>query len=84
MSNDSREHAIREKAYAKWEEAGCPSGDGMHFWLEAEKEFQSVEAVTAASGTPAPNASAVSSFRAIDPPPLKLNKGSSQSRKKAG
>jgi hypothetical protein len=84
MSNDSQEHAIREKAYAKWEQAGCPSGDGIHFWLEAEKEFQLTEATGTALDTPAPKASVASSFRAVDPPPLKLNKGAGQSRKKAG
>lgn len=35
---DACEEAIRELAYVKWEEAGCPSGDGHDFWLEAERE----------------------------------------------
>jgi Protein of unknown function (DUF2934) len=35
---DACEEAIRELAYLKWEEAGCPSGDGHDFWLEAERE----------------------------------------------
>ena len=30
---------IRETAYSKWEAAGCPSGDGVKFWLEAEAEL---------------------------------------------
>jgi len=30
--------AIRLCAYAKWETAGRPSGDGVEFWLEAEQE----------------------------------------------
>ena len=34
---DASEEAIRELAYQKWEEAGCPSGDGFDFWLEAEQ-----------------------------------------------
>jgi hypothetical protein len=29
---------IRELAYYKWEQAGCPEGDGLSFWIEAEKE----------------------------------------------
>lgn len=29
---------IRERAYYKWEEAGCPCCDGVQFWLEAEAE----------------------------------------------
>ena len=32
------EQTIRELAHSKWEAAGCPSGDGTEFWLEAEKE----------------------------------------------
>ena len=32
------EEAIRELSYQKWEEAGCPSGDGLDFWLDAERE----------------------------------------------
>lgn len=30
---------IRERAFAKWESAGCPCGDGVEFWLEAEAEL---------------------------------------------
>ncbi len=30
--------AIRELAYSKWESAGCPCGDGVEFWLQAEAE----------------------------------------------
>ncbi len=35
---DACEEEIRELAYSKWEAAGCPSGDGFDFWLEAEQE----------------------------------------------
>lgn len=35
---DACEEAIRELAYQKWEEAGCPSGDGHDYWLDAERE----------------------------------------------
>lgn len=35
---DACEEAIRDLAYIKWEEAGCPSGDGHDFWLDAERE----------------------------------------------
>lgn len=31
--------AIEELAYQKWEKAGRPEGDGVNFWLEAEKEI---------------------------------------------
>ena len=27
------------RAYFKWQEAGCPQGQDVHFWLEAEKEL---------------------------------------------
>jgi len=30
---------IRICAYQKWESAGKPTGDGIQFWLEAEKEL---------------------------------------------
>jgi hypothetical protein len=34
------EDEIRNLAYQKWQEAGCPDGDGVYFWLEAEAELQ--------------------------------------------
>jgi hypothetical protein len=33
------EDAIRLRAYQKWEAAGKPAGDGVGFWLEAEREL---------------------------------------------
>jgi hypothetical protein len=30
---------IRRRAFHKWEAAGKPTGDGVHFWLEAELEL---------------------------------------------
>ena len=33
------EEQLRERAYHKWEEAGCPCGDGVEFWLQAEAEL---------------------------------------------
>ena len=35
---DACEAAIRALAHSKWEAAGCPAGDGVDFWLEAERE----------------------------------------------
>ncbi len=32
------EEAIRSLAYHKWIEAGCPDGDGVVHWLEAERQ----------------------------------------------
>jgi hypothetical protein len=34
------EGAIRVLAHSKWERAGRPSGDGLNFWLEAEREVR--------------------------------------------
>jgi hypothetical protein len=31
---------IRVRAYQRWEAAGCPNGDGVGFWLEAELELR--------------------------------------------
>jgi hypothetical protein len=33
------EDAIRLRAYEKWEAAGKPAGDGVQFWLAAEREL---------------------------------------------
>jgi DUF2934 family protein len=32
---------IRARAYFLWEQAGRPGGDGLQFWLEAERELSS-------------------------------------------
>lgn len=32
------EQQIKELAYYKWEQAGCPDEMGIHFWLEAESQ----------------------------------------------
>lgn len=34
------EDRIRERAYALWEEAGRPDGDGVEFWVRAETEVR--------------------------------------------
>ncbi len=33
------EEAVQVRAYQKWESAGKPAGDGVRFWLEAEREL---------------------------------------------
>ncbi len=33
------QQAIREAAYYAWERAGQPNGDGVEYWLEAERAF---------------------------------------------
>ena len=35
----NRDECIRDLAYLKWQEAGCPECDGLQFWLEAEQEL---------------------------------------------
>jgi hypothetical protein len=30
---------IRRNAYFKWQKAGCPEGDPLRFWCEAEYEW---------------------------------------------
>ncbi len=32
--------AVREEAYRRWEQAGRPPGDGVQFWLEAERDLR--------------------------------------------
>jgi hypothetical protein len=34
-----RADEVRLLAYRKWQEAGCPAGDGVEFWLTAEAEL---------------------------------------------
>lgn len=34
------EEEIRQLAHLKWEEAGRPDGDGLHFWFQAEHELR--------------------------------------------
>lgn len=42
LSHPAWEGDIRLRAYLKWEAAGKPCGDGVSFWLEAEKELRSL------------------------------------------
>jgi hypothetical protein len=83
MTSASREQAIREIAYSKWEHAGWPTGDGMNFWLEAEQEFLDQEACQSACDEASIEGSSGPSM-ICDPPPLLLAKVKANSRKKAG
>lgn len=38
-----RARIIEEMAYYKWQNAGCPIGQCMEFWLEAEQEYEKRE-----------------------------------------
>ena len=40
------EQTIRVRAYERWEAAGRPEGDGVQFWLEAEKELMAGNPLT--------------------------------------
>jgi hypothetical protein len=42
--------AIRLYAFRKWEIAGKPAGDGVPFWLEAEKELAAENEDTSGRG----------------------------------
>ena len=35
---DAQQEEIRELAYRKWQQAGCPTGDGFDYWVDAERE----------------------------------------------
>jgi hypothetical protein len=39
------QEAIRLCAYRKWEAAGKPGGDGVNFWLEAERQLSKLIAI---------------------------------------
>ena len=41
---NAADEAIRELAHRKWQAAGCPAGDGLGFWLEAEREVNAERA----------------------------------------
>jgi Protein of unknown function (DUF2934) len=41
MNHAMREQAIRERAYAIWEEEGRPEGKDREHWLRAEVEINS-------------------------------------------
>src|SRR5579872_7071666 len=84
MASDPRQ-IIQEMAYSKWEQAGWPSGDGVNFWLEAEQEFfgQQDAAESAPRKSSAARGSIKASLVAADPPPLKVTKTASTSRKRA-
>lgn len=42
---DDREQAIRERAYAIWEQQGCPEGHSIDHWLQAETEIKNDKAL---------------------------------------
>lgn len=44
------EGMIRELAYRKWEQAGCPHGEQDRFWQEAEQELAAVGNIAGDAG----------------------------------
>ena len=46
------EDRIRDLAHQKWQAAGCPEGDGVTFWLEAERELAAQTTQDDAQPTP--------------------------------
>ena len=48
--------SIRALAYCLWEDAGCPSGQDIFFWTEAENRLLSAKAPKQAAAAEAPRA----------------------------
>lgn len=44
--NLDNEEKVRVLAYEIWEKAGCPEGDGVEFWLQAESELGNIPQCT--------------------------------------
>jgi hypothetical protein len=40
VEDSNTEQQVRELAYKKWQVAGEPEGDGVQFWLDAEREIR--------------------------------------------
>ena len=68
VEQDALEH-IRRAAYCKWMDAGCPEGDGVQFWLAAEREFLERNKMPDPSGcADIVQEASEESFPASDPP----------------
>ena len=47
--SDADAEAIRVLAHRKWEAAGCPAGDGIDFWLEAERQVHAERSISSSA-----------------------------------
>ena len=83
MISESLEQAVRELAYSKWELAGCPAGDGIHFWLEAEREVRGAGSTQSVNTPVACEKNLQALVADVVNPPLKLAKPSGGSRRRA-
>jgi hypothetical protein len=41
--NTERSKLVEERAYAIWQAAGCPDGNALSHWLQAERELDGAE-----------------------------------------
>ena len=57
-SVDIDSSTIRERAYARWQERGCPTGSAEHDWLQAEQELLRTPVPLAHSSAPPASAQA--------------------------
>ena len=48
---ESREHAIRERAYALWQQDGRPEGRSLAHWSQTEAEIAASQALAALDKT---------------------------------
>jgi hypothetical protein len=51
--SDEQEKRIRDRAYRKWQEEGCPEGKAEAHWEEASREVQMEGQVTTIREAPA-------------------------------
>ena len=63
-SQSDRTDQIARRAYERWQERGCPQGDGLSDWLEAEQEI----AAAALPSSPPAKANATSGSRTRETP----------------
>lgn len=52
--NDNKQRMTEKLAHKLWEEAGCPEGDGAHFWYEAEQKLEENDGVICYEISPYP------------------------------